>query len=186
MKIVPTPIEGLWQIENKPYSDKRGSFSEIFQAETFRNETTQNFVPAQWNQSVSAKGVLRGIHYSLAPKGQSKWVNCSSGSILDIVVDLRRNSKTFLSTFEIELTSDNCRSLVIGPGLGHSFLSLQDDSVVNYLLTSIYSPAEEFGINPLDTDLGINWPEPSPLLSDKDRDAPSLALAIEQEILPKC
>lgn len=185
MRILPTPIEGLWQIENESFSDKRGTFSEIFQAEKFGSETKQNFVPTQWNQSVSSKGVLRGIHYSLAPQGQSKWVNCSNGSILDIVVDLRRNSKTFLSTFEIELTSSNSKSLVIGPGLGHSFLSLQDHSVVNYLLTSVYSPTEEFAISPLSSDLGIKWPESAPLLSDKDRDAPSLALAIEQDILPK-
>jgi dTDP-4-dehydrorhamnose 3,5-epimerase len=184
VKVHLTPIEGLWQIENEVFSDLRGSFSEIFQAAEFRKQTSLNFMPAQWNQSVSSKGVLRGIHYSLAPEGQSKWVNCSAGSILDIVIDLRRNSKTFLSTFEIELTSDNRRSLVIGPGLGHSFQSLEDSSVVNYLLTSIYSPSEEFGLNPLDPNLGLNWPLPSPLLSDKDHHAPSLALAMELEILP--
>ncbi len=185
MKILRTPIEGLWQIENDIFTDSRGSFSEIFQAAEFYKQTSLNFMPAQWNQSVSSKGVLRGIHYSLAPKGQSKWVNCSVGSILDIVVDLRRDSKTFLSTFEIELTSGNHRSLVIGPGLGHSFQSLEDGSVVNYLLTSMYSPSEEFGLNPLDPNLEINWPQPSPLLSDKDRHAPSLALALKQGILPK-
>ena len=185
MKILQTPIEGLWQIENDVFSDSRGSFSEIFQAAEFLKQTSLNFIPTQWNQSVSAKGALRGIHYSLAPTGQSKWVNCSAGSVFDIVIDLRRSSKTFLSTFEIELTSENCRSLVIGPGLGHSFQSLQDGSVMNYLLTSIYSPSEEFGLNPLDPSLGLNWPQPSPLLSDKDRQAPSLALAIKQEILPK-
>lgn len=185
MKIYQTPIEGLWQIENELFSDSRGSFSEIFQAAEFRKQTLVNFVPTQWNQSVSSKGVLRGIHYSLAPEGQSKWVNCSAGSILDIVIDLRRNSKTFLSTFEIELTPDNRRSLVVGPGLGHSFQSLEDRSVVNYLLTSMYSPLEEFGLNPLDPNLGLNWPQLFPLLSDKDLQAPSLEHAMEQEILPK-
>lgn len=185
MKVLQTPIEGLWQIENEVFYDSRGSFSEIYQADEFCNQTALNFIPAQWNQSVSAKGVLRGIHYSLAPNGQSKWVNCSAGSILDIVVDLRRDSKTFLSTFEIELTSNNHKSLVIGPGLGHSFQSLEDGSVVNYLLSSKYSPSEEFGINPLDPILGLNWPQLPPLLSDKDRHAPSLTLVMEQEILPK-
>lgn len=185
MKVLQTPIDNLWQIENEVFSDSRGSFSEIFQAAEFRKQTSSNFVPTQWNQSVSSKGVLRGIHYSLAPEGQSKWVNCSSGSILDVVIDLRQDSKTFLSTFEIELTSDNRRSLVIGPGLGHSFQALEDNSVVNYLLTSMYSPSEEFGLNPLDPNLGLNWPQLPPLLSDKDLRAPSLELAMKQEILPK-
>jgi dTDP-4-dehydrorhamnose 3,5-epimerase len=157
VKLIRTPIEGLWQIENNVFSDNRGTFSEIFQAEEYNRQTDSIFTPVQWNQSVSSKGVLRGIHYSLATQGQAKWVNCSSGSILDIVIDLRMESSTFLSTFEVELSSTKNVSIVIGPGLGHSFLSLENGSVVNYLLSSKFSPAEEFGINPLDHNLQINF-----------------------------
>ena len=185
MKFIRTPIEGLWQIENEIFSDSRGSFSEIFQAEEFNKQTGENFIPVQWNQSVSSKGVLRGIHYSLASQGQTKWVNCSSGSILDIVIDLRSESSTFLSTFNVELSLPSRVGLVIGPGLGHSFLSLEDGSVVNYLLSSKFSPTQEFGINPLDPDLQIDWPDSSPILSEKDFSAPSLAKARKAGLLPR-
>ena len=184
MRVENTNIEGVWVVENKTFTDERGSFMEVFQLEAFYTQTKLEFKPVQWNQSISKKGSLRGIHYSVAPQGQSKWVNCSVGTILDTVVDLREGSPTFAQNFQIDLSENNQNSLVIESGIGHSFLALENDSVVDYLLTSRYAPNYELGILPLDESLGIDWPSLKYYISDKDLKAPTLEQARREKLLP--
>jgi len=131
-------------------------------------------IPCRSSFSVSKKGTLRGIHYSLAPVGQSKLVTCLTGKIFDVVVDLRSDSKTFGQWHGVILSAQSPQSIYVGPGLGHAFLALEDNSGVAYLLSSPFNSEMEHGINPMDKDLGIAWPESEFLLSDKDAAAPSL------------
>lgn len=189
MKITRLGIEGAWLAESEVWPDERGFFREWFQQEDVFRETGLNFSVQQANFSLSGKGVVRGIHYSLAPLGQAKWVTCVSGSILDVVVDLRPNSKTFKKIEYIELNPKDGKAVLIGSGLGHGFISKEDNSGVSYLLTSPYSPGYELDISPLDEELGIQWSGESIaqtklVLSPKDLSAPTLKTRLEQVQLP--
>ena len=162
-------IKGVWLVTHQPHDDERGSFREWFKSSEVLVKTGREFQVAQSNISTSKKNVLRGIHYSIAPEGQAKWVTCITGSILDVVVDLRPDSDTFKQHVKVELNSMTPQSLLVSEGLGHSFLALEEDNVVSYLLTSSYIPHLESGINPFDPELNIIWPRKNIVLSDKDR-----------------
>lgn len=135
--------------------------------------------------SKSHKGSLRGIHFSLSQTGQGKLVTCSSGAIWEVIVDLRSNSPTFKKWIGINLDASMGTSIVVSEGLGHGFLAIEENSIVTYLLTSPYSPLEEFGINPMDPELDIKWPKEDYILSKKDQEAPSLSALQALEKLPK-
>lgn len=174
MQIRELAIKGAWIAHSPTHTDNRGFFREWFKEEEVEIATGRSFTVHQANISTSNKGVLRGIHYSLANKGQGKWITCISGSIWDVVVDIRPSSPTFKEWIGIELNALSGSSLFISEGLGHGFISLEDNSTVAYLLTSKYSPTEEFEIHPLDPELGIIWPLKNPSLSIKDAVAPTL------------
>jgi dTDP-4-dehydrorhamnose 3,5-epimerase len=184
MDFQPLAIDGLWLATSKFHHDVRGGFREWFRSDELKAKTGLDFTTVQGNVSFSHKGVLRGIHYSLAPAGQAKWVSCMSGAIWDVVVDLRPTSATFKKYVAVELSSARGEGLVVSPGLGHAFLSLENDTVVSYLVTSEYSPDNEYVINPFDVDLAIAWPMDEYVLSQQDREAPSLADRIVQGRLP--
>ncbi len=177
MNLTPLSIEGAWVAESPVWSDERGFFREWFKAEEISRIAGRDFSVAQANISSSARGTLRGIHYSLAEGGQAKWVTCVSGSIRDVIVDIRPASPTYGKSIVIELSGASGKAVLIGEGLGHGFVALEDDTTVAYLITSPFSPKEEFEINPLDPEIGIEWGLPiSELrLSPKDAAAPSLA-----------
>lgn len=168
-------IEGIWLFQSKINIDTRGYLVEWFKESTARDVIGDNFALKQGNLSKSAKGVLRGIHFSLAPEGQKKWITCVSGSVLDLIVDLRPKSPTFKKSIQIPLSSGDGKAILIDQQLGHAILSLEDNTVVSYLLTSPYSPKNEFGINPFDPELEIVWPKMEFILSEKDKSAPMLA-----------
>lgn len=170
----PLKISGAWLIDSQVHSDERGLFREWFKFREFKDATGIDFTPAQANLSRSAKGVIRGIHFSRARAGQAKLVTCASGRVLDVVVDIRPDSPTFMSWEAVELAPNSGKSLFIASGLGHAFLALEEESVVTYLLSSPYSPADEFEINPLDPEIGIDWPTSNLSLSKKDAAAPTL------------
>jgi dTDP-4-dehydrorhamnose 3,5-epimerase len=177
MKLTPLEIKGVWLVESPVRSDERGFFREWFKSEEIKNATGRDFGIEQANVSLSSAGTLRGIHYSVAPRGQAKWITCVSGSIQDVIVDIRPDSQTFGKWVEVELSGDSGKAVFIGEGLGHGFLALKDDTVVVYLVSTPYSPKEEFEINPLDETIGINWGMGINKLkiSDKDKNAPKLA-----------
>ncbi|MBP2474528.1 dTDP-4-dehydrorhamnose 3,5-epimerase [Crossiella equi] len=160
-------------------------FSSSVLAETIGYE----FPLAQTNHSVSRRGVIRGVHYADTPPGQAKYVYCARGALLDVMVDIREGSPTYGQWQAVRLDAESYNALYIAEGIGHSFLALTDDTVMNYLCSTGYAPAREHGINPMDPALGLPWAEyldgAEPVLSDKDRGAPTLAEAEAAGVLPK-
>ena len=185
MKVIEVGFNSVWRIELSVFPDNRGHFFELMSARKSELVSELDFVPVQSNVSVSKKGALRGIHFSLATGGQAKWVTCLAGSILDCVVDLRENSPTFGESRLIELSAKSPQAIYIGPGIGHAFLSLEDGSLVNYLLDSPFDPNQEFAVNAFDPNLKIDWPKMDYILSLKDSDAIELQELILIGKLPK-
>ena len=176
MEVTPLGIVGAWLVESPVWRDHRGFFREWFKAEEIRRATGRDFGIEQANISFSSKGTLRGIHYSTAPRGQVKLITCVSGSIQDVIVDIRPNSKTFGQWVDIELRGDSGKAVFIREGLGHGFLALEDNTAVAYLISTPFLPDHEFEINPLDQKIGINWgiAISNLKISDKDKTAPTL------------
>ena len=190
MELTPLGIEGVWLAESPAWKDNRGIFREWFKCEEIKSKTKFDFSVQQANISVSNKGVIRGIHYSLAPEGQAKWITCVSGSIMDVVVDIRPGSPTYKNIEYEHLDSRNERSLLIANGLGHGFISLEENSTIVYLLSSQYSRENEFEIIPTDTDLNIDWhvqlvSGSGLIISTKDSQAPTLKEREHNNQLPK-
>lgn len=166
--------QGAWVFTPQIFEDTRGIFYEWFQQSTYCEQSGTAFELVQANCSVSSKGVVRGIHFAGAPKGQRKYVTCVSGSIIDVIVDLRPNSDRFGKWEAIDLNPINRTVLSIPNGVGHSFVALEDNSTVMYLCDQNFNPNNEFGINPLDPTIGITWPSNLDLIfSDRDINAPS-------------
>jgi dTDP-4-dehydrorhamnose 3,5-epimerase len=186
MKLTPLGIEGAWLAESPVWSDERGFFREWFKAEDVKNVTGRDFGIEQANISMSSAGTLRGIHYSIAPRGQAKWITCISGSITDVIVDIRPDSPTFGSWIEVALTGNSGQAVFISEGLGHGFLALENNTAVAYLVSTPFSPNDEFEINPLDEKIGINWgmDQGSLKISEKDKNAPSLLDRLSDGKLP--
>ena len=187
MELTPLGIEGAWLAESPVWSDDRGFFREWFKSTDVKNVIGRDFGIEQANISVSSKGTLRGIHYSIAPRGQAKWITCVAGSIKDVIVDIRPDSKSFGQWIEVELSGDSGKAVLISEGLGHGFLALEDNTAVAYLVSTPFSPTDEFEINPLDEKIGINWGMTVSELkiSDKDRNAPTLAERLAEGKLPQ-
>ena len=186
MNLTPLGIEGAWLAESPVWSDDRGFFREWFKAEDIKKATGRNFGIEQANISVSSAGTLRGIHYSIAPRGQAKWITCVSGSIKDVIVDIRPHSKSFGQWSEVELSGNSGEAILISEGLGHVFVALEDNSVVAYLISTPFSPTDEYEINPLDRKIAIDWGMQDSILkiSDKDLKAPTLAERLAEGKLP--
>jgi dTDP-4-dehydrorhamnose 3,5-epimerase len=184
MEVRNLGIKGLWLLTFPVHTDNRGSFREWFRAKEIEEKLGRKFETMQGNISSSNKGVLRGIHFSLGIEGQGKLVTCVSGSIWDVVVDLRLNSPTYKDWVGTHLDSKRGEVLFISEGLGHGFQSLEDNSNVTYLLTSPYSPNVEYDLNPFDPELGISWPLVNPVLSKKDTQARSLQNLKDAGLLP--
>jgi dTDP-4-dehydrorhamnose 3,5-epimerase len=186
MKITPLKIEGVWLAESPVWSDDRGFFREWFKSDDIKNVTGTDFGIEQANISLSSAGTLRGIHYSIAPRGQAKLITCVSGSIKDVIVDIRPDSPTFGRWVEVGLSGDSGKAIFISEDLGHGFLALQDNTAVAYLVSSPFSPTDEFEINPLDEKIGINWGMNlnDLKISDKDKNAPTLAERLSEGKLP--
>jgi dTDP-4-dehydrorhamnose 3,5-epimerase len=185
MKISELAIPGVFKATSKIESDQRGTFREWFRDSVFFNVSNTSFVPTQANLSISSKYTLRGIHYSLAKEGQSKWVTCVTGSLLDLVIDLRVGSPTFGNHLFVTLESNSGDSIYIPNGFGHAFLALQDQTCITYLLSSEYEPGLEHEISPLDSSLKINWPDVEFVMSNKDLNAPSLENQRALKLLPQ-
>jgi dTDP-4-dehydrorhamnose 3,5-epimerase len=169
MKVTPLAIAGAWIIESPVYADDRGIFREWFKSEALNENGVPVFKVRQANTSISKRGVIRGIHYSPEINGQTKLVTCTSGSVLDVIVDLRPESITYGDHLEVELAENLGKCVYISSGLGHGFQALEDNSVVTYLLDKEYLPMNEFGINPVDPNLNIKWPLLDFHISEKDR-----------------
>ena len=168
MQYSATSIEGFFKIRNEVFKDNRGTFNEWFVQDDY-----SDFYPAQANVSFSQKGVIRGIHYSTAPEGQSNLVICTSGRIKYVAVDLRQDSPTYGKHHVVELSGRSGNAVFLAEGLGHAFEVLSETATIVYLLSSKYNKDLEKEINPLDKQLNIPWVTTDPILSEKDKNAPS-------------
>ena len=174
MKMTRTDIEGLVVIEPRVFGDSRGYFFESFSQREFEKEVGQGrFV--QDNESKSSYGVVRGLHFQKPPHTQSKLVRVVKGRVLDVAVDLRRDSKTYGKYFAVELTEDNHLQLFIPKGFAHGFAVLSDEAVFQYKCDEFYAPESEGAIAWNDPDIGVDWqiPEDKVILSEKDKKHPA-------------
>jgi len=175
MKLTETGLDGCWVIEPKVFEDNRGHFFESFNEDTFRKLTRTSTCFVQDNQSLSAYGVIRGLHAQHGKYAQAKLVRVVRGHVLDVAVDVRRNSPTFGQHFSIELSESNRKQLFVPKGFLHGFSVLSDEAVFLYKCDEYYRPEQEYGIRFNDTDLQIDWkiPVDKQIVSDKDEQLPT-------------
>ncbi len=167
MEIIKTPIEGLLVIKPKIFGDDRGHFFESWSKDSFaKNELDLDFV--QDNQSLSSKSVLRGLHFQNPPYAQGKLVRVIKGSVLDVAVDIRKDSPTYGQHFSIQLSEKNKKIFWIPPGFAHGFVTLEDDTIFTYKCTGVYNKESEGALLWSDKDLNIDWGVENPLVSEKD------------------
>jgi dTDP-4-dehydrorhamnose 3,5-epimerase len=150
-------IKGAWVHTPIRHEDNRGHFEEQFKLSALEAELGRTFTVKQVNKSVSAKGVIRGLHFTDSPEGQAKYVSCPQGALWDVVVDMRPESPTYGKWDAVIISAENGKSVLISEGLGHAFLSLQEDSVASYLCSSEFAPQHECTTNPLSPALNISW-----------------------------
>src|SRR5271165_5452139 len=180
-------IAGAWEITPRLNSDSRGLFFEWLTDRGFTGFAGHRLDVRQANCSVSAAGVLRGLHFAQLPPSQAKYVTCLSGSVFDVVVDIRLGSPTFGHWDSVLLDDQDRRSVYLAEGLAHGFLALHDDSTVMYLCSSGYNPEREHTVLATDPAIGIEWPSvPRGVrMSDRDRAAAPLDLVRAAGLLPR-
>lgn len=176
MKIIETSLTDCYIIEPKKFGDNRGYFSPYFMQEDYDKNNIKFEGVVQANRSKSSKGVVRGLHFQKDPKCQAKIVEVINGSAIDVVVDIRKNSPTYGQYFYTLLTANNNKQLFVPRGFAHGFVSLEDDTIFQYLVDNHYAPELEEGILWNDAEIGIPWEQifaeygiEKPLLSDKDQ-----------------
>lgn len=174
MQIQTTPIEGLLIIQPQVFEDPRGYFYESYNKENFVKAGI-NFEFIQDNQSLSQKGIIRGLHFQAPPFEQGKLVRVIQGAVKDVVVDIRKNSKTYGQHFSVNLTAENKTMFFIPPGFAHGFETLEDNTIFLYKCTNLYNKASEGGLYWNDPQLQIDWHCNEPLISEKDKVLPLLS-----------
>ncbi|RSM63880.1 dTDP-4-dehydrorhamnose 3,5-epimerase [Kibdelosporangium aridum] len=185
MQVRELSIAGVFEFTPQSFEDSRGLFTAPFQGDVFEKAVGHALRVGQTNHSVSRRGVIRGIHFADTPPGQAKYVYCPSGAMLDVVVDIRVGSPTFGQWDAVTLDAKSYRALYIPEGLGHGFVSLEDDTAMAYMCSVGYNPGREHAITPVDPALGLPWPtDIDPILSEKDTKAPTLAEAVSSGLLP--
>ncbi|MEU3047595.1 MULTISPECIES: dTDP-4-dehydrorhamnose 3,5-epimerase [unclassified Streptomyces] len=186
MKARELAVEGALEFTPRVFPDERGRFLSPFQREAFEEAHGAPLFPvAQTNHSVSRRGVVRGIHYTSTPPGTAKYVYCARGRALDIVVDIRVGSPTFGRWDAVLMDQEDHRAGYFPVGVGHAFVALEDDTVMAYMLSGAYVPENELALSVLDPALGLPVTgDFEPVLSDRDRAAPTLARAREEGLLP--
>lgn len=175
MKVLKTPIEDLLVIEPDVYKDERGYFSETYNEEKYNSFGITNIFK-QDNKSFSKRGVLRGLHFQKPPYAQAKLVTCLEGDILDVAVDLRKDSPTYKQHYIIHLSGENQKQFLIPRGFAHGFVVLSETALFSYKCDNVYNKESERAINPFDEELNINWGvnKEDVILSEKDKLNPNL------------
>ncbi|AIQ14189.1 dTDP-4-dehydrorhamnose 3,5-epimerase [Paenibacillus durus] len=180
MKIIPRRLEGVYEIRLSPLSDHRGQFMRTYDESIFADYGIHRHW-VQENQSVSvSKGTIRGLHFQYSPSSEAKLVRAATGAVLDVFVDLRKGSPTFGEWDSIELSDDNLAMIYIPRGFAHGFCTLCDHCTVQYKVDRKFSPAEDGGIRWNDPTIAVQWPTETPILSDKDKNLPTLDMFISQ------
>ena len=179
MTLNETAVNGVFEIEPKVFGDNRGWFYESYSKEKFEKlGITAEFV--QDNRSFSAqKGTLRGLHCQTNPKAQSKLITCLKGAILDVAVDIRKGSPTYMKWVAVELSEENKKMLFIPKGCLHGFVTLTENVEVSYKVDEFYSPENDRSVCFCDSEIGVEWGVENPVLSEKDKNAPLFPLAAD-------
>jgi dTDP-4-dehydrorhamnose 3,5-epimerase len=178
-------INGAWLIDPSRHGDDRGWFQELFKKSAVKNATGFEFSPVQINVSHSSQGVVRGIHYSIAPEGQAKYVSVLDGEIDDYIIDVREGSPTFGKWQRVRITAQQGNSVLLGSNLAHAFQVVSKMATVCYAVTAEFSPTAEKAINPFCPELAIAWDTSFPaMLSPKDEAAPHLSEQAARKELP--
>ena len=187
MQIRELTIPDSYEITPVQRADDRGVFLEWYRFDKLEAAVGHPLALRQANTSVSKKGVVRGIHFADVPLGQAKYVTVTHGAVIDFVIDIRVGSPTFGQWDSVRLDDVDRKAIYIAEGLGHAFVALTEDATVSYLVTDVYNPSGEHGIDPLDTDIALVFPDEAgtPLLSPKDTDAPGLLEARDAGLLPE-
>ncbi len=180
MNIIKTDLDGVLIIEDKSFGDHRGWFKETYSKQKFiDNNLDYDFV--QDNHSFSKeKGTLRGLHFQIGEAAQAKLVRCTRGSVLDVAVDLRKDSPTFKKWVAVELSEDNNKQLLIPRGFGHGFLTLTNDVEFQYKVDNYYSAEHDRSLLYCDEEVGIDWQIENPIVSDKDLNAKRLSDILDE------
>jgi len=179
-------IPDSYEITPKQFGDDRGVFLEWYRFDRLEEATGRSIDLRQSNTSVSKRGTVRGIHFADIPPSQAKYVTATHGAVLDFVIDIRTGSPTFGEWDSVLLDDADRRAIFLSEGLGHCFVALTEGATVSYLVTDVYAPTREHGISPVDPAIGLAFPEAAGdlLLSPKDTEAPTLAEASVQGLLP--
>jgi dTDP-4-dehydrorhamnose 3,5-epimerase len=179
-------IPDSYEITPKQHADDRGVFLEWYRFDRLEETVGHSLDLRQGNTSVSKRGSVRGIHFADIPPSQAKYVTAPYGAVLDFVIDIRVGSPTFGKWDSVLLDDKDRRAVYVAEGLGHCFVALTDNAIVSYLVSDVYNPTAEHGINPLDEDIALAFPAEAGelLLSPKDTDAPGLAEAAAAGLLP--
>jgi dTDP-4-dehydrorhamnose 3,5-epimerase len=174
MHFIETSLSGAFVVELEQRGDDRGFFARWFDAKLFEQHG-MNATVAQANTSLTrTAGSIRGMHYQLPPAAETKFIRATRGAVYDVIVDLRPDSPTYLQHVGVELSEDNRRFIYVPAMFGHGFQTLTDDTEVSYLVSEFYTPGAERGLRHDDPSLGIDWPLPVTVVSDKDRSWPLL------------
>ena len=183
MNVMETNLKGVFDIEPQVFGDSRGWFMETWSKIKLEGAGL-NFDFVQDNQSYSAqKGTLRGLHYQLNPMSQAKIVRCTRGTIMDVAVDVRKNSPQFSKWTSVILSGENKKQILVPRGFAHGFLTLSDDVEIQYKADNYYAPHFEGNIRWDDPQIKIDWPFEPTILADKDKNAPTLAERVEHNEL---
>jgi dTDP-4-dehydrorhamnose 3,5-epimerase len=185
MEIRQLAFDGVYLIRPDIYPDNRGQFLELFSQGEFQRAVGHPLTVAQVNCSLSLRGTIRGLHAVALPPGQSRYIACVSGAVIDIVVDIRVGSPTFGQHIPVTLDASAREMLYLAEGHGHGFAPLTDEATVVYMCSSAYAPEQLVLVNPLDQELALPWPESEPvMMSEKDRQSPTLREAAARGTLP--
>ena len=179
-------IPDAYEFTPVQHHDDRGTFLEFYRFEVLEEVVGHRLDLRQGNLSVSARGVVRGVHYALVPPSQAKFVHAPRGALLDIIVDIRVGSPTFGAWDSVVIDDQDRRAVYVAEGLGHMLVALTDDATASYLTSAVFDATREKGLDPLDPELAIDFPFPRDelLLSPKDLEAPGLAQAAAAGLLP--
>ena len=175
MELIETKIKDLYLLEPRVFGDDRGYFFESFNSETFKKLIGKEVEFVQDNQSMSGKNIVRGLHFQNPPFAQGKLVRVIKGEVIDVAVDIRKDSPTFGEHVSVRLSGENNRMFWIPPGFAHGFSSLEEGTIFSYKCTNYYSKESEGSVAWNDPALNINWEVENPIISEKDQESPLLS-----------
>lgn len=175
--VIDQPLPGVFLLDCPYFPDERGDFTKFFHSEALHSQGI-SFVQAESFLTRSKRNVLRGMHFQVGHSAHEKLVTCIKGSVLDVVVDVRQDSKSFNQPFSIELSESSNKSLLIGKGYAHGFFTLSDDSWMLYSTTTTHNPSLDRGV--LWNSISFDWPTANPTLSNRDKSHPSISKCQEE------